>query len=40
MTERLLYLILAGVLVGAILLSPERQIDPLVRALEEAQKDG
>ena len=40
MTERLLYLILAGCLVGVYLLSPERQIDPLVRALEEAQKDG
>ena len=38
MTERLLYLILAGVLVGAILLAPEREADPLVRAIEEARE--
>ena len=40
MTERLLYLILAGCLVGVYLLSPEPETDPLIRALEEAQKDG
>jgi hypothetical protein len=40
MTERLLYLILAGCLAGAILLAPERETDPpLVRALEEANRE-
>ena len=39
MTERLLYLILAGCLLGAILLAPEKETDPLVRAIEEAGRE-
>ena len=39
MTERLLYIILAGCLVGVYLLSPEPETDPLVRAIEEANRE-
>ena len=39
MTERLLYLILAGCLAGAYLAAPERETDPLVRAIEEANRE-
>ena len=39
MTEKLMLMILAGVLVGAILLAPEKETDPLVRAIEEAGRE-
>ena len=40
MTEKLFLAILAICLAGVILLAPEKETDPLIRALEEAQKDG
>ena len=40
MTEKLFLAILAICLAGVYLLSPEKETDPLIRALEEAQKDG
>lgn len=39
MTERLLYLILAGCLVGVYLLAPEPETDPLIRAIEEMNRE-
>lgn len=40
MTDKIFLAILAACAVGVILLAPEKETDPLIRALEEAQKDG